>query len=55
MSIPDWEVAQDNLKPVLEILEPLTPDQRVKLFEWLEEEYCFNCGRCVRFCRCDRW
>ena len=55
---PDWVVAHEKARPIVEELDKLTADQRVKLFEFIEEVYCFECGRYQHLCRCtidDRW
>ena len=55
---PDWAVAHDKARPIIEELDKLTADQRVKLFEFIEEVYCFDCGRYQHLCNCfvnDRW
>ena len=55
---PDLAVAHDKARPIIEVLDELTADQRVKLFESIEEVYCFDCGRHQHLCRCtidDRW
>ena len=54
----DWAVAHEKARPIVEELDKLTADQRVKLFEFIEEVYCFECGRYQHLCRCtidDRW